>query len=517
MAYYTNYNPIISPRRLADRRGIPQLQPLEPAYEAMLLHKQKSPPSTVMIAEIRQHYSPLDSTHTEVLPFRSVETLKEEDEEDEVDQHKQHEDEGCDCDQSEGGGLELVLGLGVCVNGGDDAEVEGITRQTSAMRLTKKLHVATGGGGDDYNYEYHQSHYHSGSHHHNGQTPMPLTPPSNDDERPYPGSDDLIIDPDCFTSSPTSAPQSPASEASRSRAATILNKVVPYKLRASFKRRLSGPNTSTPPVPALSTLPNYYAGTPPPDEHDTFDDFFRPSTNSPASPHPPAATSITRYPASPIYSPLTIATDVFPEMYNSHIPSSELVSSPLHPPTISPLMSPTAASASQTSLHLVTSHPTHTHKKVPSIDPATPLAPRRPSAPVTAVTADSLADMIEEMNADLTAYDTAYSCMIESGWSSPQELRNVELQRKDKEAEWRVRIAESKKVLEHARRVEVMGLAGLERLESNASGASGVSVGSVGSESMGMQTLIPVTVLPVGASETGSLRSLRGSERTMSR
>lgn len=514
MAYYTNYNPIISPRRLADRRGIPQLQPLEPAYEAMLLHKQKSPPSTVMIAEIRQHYSPLDPTHTEVLPFRSVDTLKEEDEEEEEEQNKQqqHDDEGCDCGHDEDGRLEVVYGLGVSVNGGDDAEVEDISRQTSAMRLTKKLHVATG-----YNYEYHQSRYHSGGHHHNGQTPMPLTPPSNDDERPYPGSDDLIIDPDCFTSSPTSAPQSPASEASRSRAATILNKVVPYKIRASFKRRLSGPNTSAPPVPALSTMPNYYTGTPSPDEHDTFDDFFRPPSSSPISPHPQAATSTTSFPVSPVHSPLTAATDVFPEMYNTHIPSSELVSSPLHPPTISPLMSPTVASASQTSLNLITSHPAHTHKKVPSIDPATPLAPRRPSAPVTAVTADSLADMIEEMNADLAAYDTAYSCMIESGWSSPQELRNVELQRKDKEAEWRARIAESKKVLEYSRRVEVMGLAGLERLETSSSGASAVSVGSTGGESMGMQTLIPVTVLPMGASETGSLRSLRGSERSMPR
>jgi hypothetical protein len=95
------------------------------------------------------------------------------------------------------------------------------------------------------------------------------------------------------------------------------------------------------------------------------------------------------------------------------------------------------------------------HKKVPSIDPATPLAPKKLSIPITLVTADSLADMIEEKNRDLNAYDMTLARMKESGWSSAQEIRNVELQREDKERNWGKRIAESKKILEAMRRYEV--------------------------------------------------------------
>lgn len=158
---------------------------------------------------------------------------------------------------------------------------------------------------------------------------------------------------------------------------------------------------------------------------------------------------------SPLQSPRTAGVPYFSRMgsfseTSSYFTAGELVSSPLHPPTISPLMSPTLSSTSQTSLNGV-----HSHKKVPSIDPATPLAPRKPSTPLTLVTADGLADMIEEMQTELAAYDATLARMVSSGWSSPQEIRNVELQREEHARTWQQRVAESKKILEGTRRIEV--------------------------------------------------------------
>lgn len=303
---------------------------------------------------------------------------------------------------------------------------------------------------------------------------------------------------------------------------------------------MSSPNNARdqpPPVPAASTMPNYYNPGTPPD--DIFDDFFRKhddtlkssKTEDSASvysngemPLPPllhpAATFGGDMMESRVVSPLQsprymtgpsfFGADVFPEMCNSPI-SSELVNSPLHPPTISPLMSPSLASTSQTSLNIPYNPSFSSHKKVPSIDPATPLAPRRPSAPVTPVTADSLADMIEEMNADLSAYDATRALMIESGWSSPQEIQNVTAQRDDKERIWKERIAESKKVLEVMRRTEVKNYA----MSSVSSIHSIDSTMSNNGPTNDSKTLIPVTILPV--SDTQSLRSIRSAERTLSR
>lgn len=127
------------------------------------------------------------------------------------------------------------------------------------------------------------------------------------------------------------------------------------------------------------------------------------------------------------------------------------------------------------------------------------------------MTADSLADMIEEMNADLNAYDATRAVMIESGWSSPQEIKNVEAQRADKERIWRERIAESKKVLEVMRRTEVKHYA-MSSVSSVHSMDSTTTNSGPTSEPI---ALVPVTILPI--SDTQSLKSLRGSERTLSR
>lgn len=287
------------------------------------------------------------------------------------------------------------------------------------------------------------------------------------------------IDADAFTSQPPPVllpPQSPPSSTS-SRAAIILNKVVPSKLRASLKRRLSSPNQHTntpPPPPPISTMPRYISasvpGTPPGDTND-FGGFLvkTPSSapteeplslSAPESVLPPMAQALLSAPpgpdpyhTSPRNSPgatnglsyLTI--DTFPD---SSLPSPN---SPLHPSSVrSPLVSPSIASASQSSLPISTS--VSPHKKAPSIDPATPLAPKRPSIPLSLMTANTLADMIEEMHSDLAAYDATHTRMVQSGWSSPQEIKNVELQREDKERMWKARIEESKKVLEGMRRCE---------------------------------------------------------------
>lgn len=273
-------------------------------------------------------------------------------------------------------------------------------------------------------------------------------------------------------------------------------------------------------------MPNYFNPNTPPD--DIFDDFFRKNDDRsskaedaasvysngemPLPPllHPAATFSgEMEFHASPLGSPRYMATptffgaDMFLEMHNSPI-SSELVNSPLHPPTISPLMSPSLASVSQTSLNSFAPY-VSSHKKVPSIDPATPLAPRRPPAPPTQVSADSLADMIEEMNTDLSAYDATRALMVESGWSSPQEIKNVESQRADKERTWKERIAESKKVLEVMRRTEFKhdGMP---------------SVSNIYNADSTITSQEPMPITPFSSfPDTQSLKSFRSSERTLSR
>ncbi|KAF8243976.1 hypothetical protein K440DRAFT_28701 [Wilcoxina mikolae CBS 423.85] len=313
-------------------------------------------------------------------------------------------------------------------------------------------------------------------------------------EQPYPFSSQTsptspAIDAEAFSSGSLSLPQSPKSEiatGSRSRAATILNKVVPAKLRASLKRRMSGANDGAnhPPVlPSINTMPTYSSitapDTPPDDVFGRC--FVRPPTSSATaadnfSPHsspetilPPTmlfsasprspTTEPESYLGSPLQSPRTAGMPSFTKMdalpETSYFASpNELVSSPLHPPTISPLMSPMLSSTSQTSLN-ASGASVHTHKKAPSIDPATSSAPQKPVAPLTLVTANSLADMIEEMQSELAAYDATLVRMKGSGWSSPQEIRNVELQREQHQRTWEERITESKKILQGIRRSEM--------------------------------------------------------------
>lgn len=177
-AYYSTSH---SPRRLAERRGIPQLQPLEPAYEAKpsiatrmsfesdIYNSQSATSSSSRYStdDFNSSQMSTPATPTDFSPFRSSAadafspvtappSIQEEDEEQECN---------CDCEgYSEGPGMH---GLGF--------NVDEISKQTSAMRLSEILHVATGSNHTP-NYEY-STHYDVSDS--RGQFPMPPTPPSH--------------------------------------------------------------------------------------------------------------------------------------------------------------------------------------------------------------------------------------------------------------------------------------------------------------------------------------------------
>ncbi|KAL7268979.1 hypothetical protein RUND412_008376 [Rhizina undulata] len=449
---------------------------------------------------------------------------------------KEYEGE-CDCNCERFAVPAGMRGLGL--------EVDGFNGQTMAIGLSERLHDATASAQisfqDNVNRDPHQ--YDSERLH----ISMPPTPPHFSDKLygfSTQGSaglqpqkpDELVIDPEAFSCDPPSLPQSPSSEipsGSRSRAATILNRVVPSKLRASLKRRISSSNNVTNQISLVSstaTMPTYSAPGTPPEDIDSFFDqkyafYTRPATAPDEDSSTRSATEVTlppllhpistfgvepeRFFTSPHQSPRSIGScnlgdDILPESCIS--PIAEMITSPLYPPTRSPLMSPSLASASQTSLNMPAIPAYPTHKKVPSIDPATPLAPKKLSSPITLVTANSLADMIEEMNADLAAYDATHARLVESGWSSPQEIRNVELQREDKEKTWKARIAESKRILECMRRTEV-------KHGAMASVSSFDSFGSLVNSSGPTSHPVSLPLTPISSIDTQSQRS----ERAMSR
>lgn len=178
-AYYSISH---SPRRLAERRGIPQLQPLEPAYEAKTsiptrMSFESDTGTLQSVASSGSRYSTDDfnssqmstpATPTDFSPFRSSAldafspvtappSIREEDEDE--------QECNCDCEgYPEGPGMR---GLGF--------DMDGISKQTSAMRLSEILYVATGNNRSP-NYEY-SAHYDTSDS--RGQFPMPPTPPSH--------------------------------------------------------------------------------------------------------------------------------------------------------------------------------------------------------------------------------------------------------------------------------------------------------------------------------------------------
>ncbi|KAI5813416.1 hypothetical protein BZA77DRAFT_296006 [Pyronema omphalodes] len=449
-----------SPRRLSERRGKPELQPLDPVMSSMgassgvgtekdIESADSSIPSGVFSPDnfatpaMSAPTTPTDFTLPRALP--SFSSIQEE------------EETSCDCEDCEARCGEYGLGLAV---GGPGTMG---TKDVAFPRLdTISTTNVTAAGERTYMFSSHTS---------------PTSP---------------VIDDEAFTSGSLSLPQSPKSEvvhSSRSRATTILNKVVPAKLRASLRRRMSGANDNAnqlPPLPPLDTMPSSSLAaiaalhTPPEDEFGSC--YVSPTSMSapisysrPPSPDailPPAMYfGSPRSPieqesylsTSPLQSPRGVSImEVLPE--TSYFPNQqpEHIESPLHPPTITPLTSPSLSPRSQTSLNYPSS--IHTHRKVPSIDPASSTAPKQPAPVLTEVTVDSLADMIEEMNADLAVYDATLARMRSTGWSSPQEIQNVETQREESKQSWDSRIEESKRVLQQRKMSEMANMSGFEEL-----------------------------------------------------
>lgn len=492
-----------SPRRLSERRGKPELQPLDPimsstgASSGMGTEKDiesadSSIPSGVFSPDnfatpaMSVPTTPTDFTLPRALP--SFSSIQEE------------EETGCDCEDCEARCGEYGLGLAV---GGPGTMG---TKDVAFPRLDTISTVRDGFLGPccGSHYQYNEK---------LAPVAMPPTPPSNcgwpccqstsqtnvaaAGERAYMFSSHTsptspVIDDEAFTSGSLSLPQSPKSEAvqsSRSRATIILNKVVPAKLRASFRRRMSGANDNAnqpSPLPPLDTMPTYSPAaiaaldTPPEDEFGSC--YVSPtSTSAPINysrpPSPDAILPPAMYfgsPRSPIEQESYLSTsplqsprgvsimEVLPE--TSYFPSQQVehIESPLHPPTITPLTSPSLSSRSQTSLNYPSS--IHTHRKVPSIDPASSTAPKQPVSVVTEVTVDGLADMIEEMNAELAVYDATLARMRSTGWSSPQEIQNVESQREESRQSWDTRIEESKRMLQQRKMSEMANMSGFEEL-----------------------------------------------------
>lgn len=148
MACY--YSITHSPRRLSERRGIPELQPLEPAPSSkpLLATSRLSLDSELYSRPISQgssvttaySYDNAPITPIEMSPFRpdvmspitAPPSIREEEEE---------EDYACGCNCGKTLNGSGVRGLGF------EIPADGLNKQTIAWSLTERLHVATGSNG----------------------------------------------------------------------------------------------------------------------------------------------------------------------------------------------------------------------------------------------------------------------------------------------------------------------------------------------------------------------------------
>jgi len=71
------------------------------------------------------------------------------------------------------------------------------------------------------------------------------------------------------------------------------------------------------------------------------------------------------------------------------------------------------------------------------------------------VTANSLADMIEQMQIEDDAFVITEKHLTESGWSTPEEIESIRLQRRESKHDWQRRIEDAKQKLVDIRRHEV--------------------------------------------------------------
>lgn len=317
-----------------------------------------------------------------------------------------------------------------------------------------------------------------------------------------PGNEELY-DPD--TLSDPSAPTSPVPEymGRTSRRATVLQRMLPPKLRATMRRRSSSTHSShaAPPIPPLSTMPTFYQQAPETPDED-FDSYFAEKlplpdndsfssieemihTCAPTPPLPPFVVPDYFTKAMPIQSTLCSATtsptsnlpplaENFPEIVPLSV--GDLVKSPLPQPPISPLGSPGLPPVRGTVLNIINpmSLAAYQHQQVvPDVveyDSPAILSPkhRRQVSGEGPVTANSLADMIEQMIREDEAFEVTEKHLSESGWTTPQEVQAIREQREETKAEWKKRIAESKKILIDIRKQEVQASTRTENIPKGA-------------------------------------------------
>ncbi|KAF3917479.1 hypothetical protein ABW21_db0200183 [Orbilia brochopaga] len=303
----------------------------------------------------------------------------------------------------------------------------------------------------------------------------PTTPPSQGTEELY--------DPD--TLSDPSAPTSPVPDTSgrASRRATVLQRMLPPKLRASMRRRSSSAHSAhaPPPIPPLSTMPALYRQAPETPDED-FDSYFAeklplPDNDSfssieemihacaPTPPLPPFVmpdyftrtiplqSTMCSATTSPISNLPSLSEDFLEAAPSSH--TTDLVKSPLPQPPISPFGSPRLPPVRSTVLNIISpmSLTGYQHQQVVpdvvDVDSPAILSPKhRPQISSEGpVTADSLADMIVRMQKEDVAFEVTEKHLLESGWNTPQEVQAIREQRQETKAEWERRIDISKRIL----------------------------------------------------------------------
>jgi len=146
----------------------------------------------------------------------------------------------------------------------------------------------------------------------------------------------------------------------------------------------------------------------------------------------------------PVYSPLQsprskpsyAGADSFLEVAKQ-LQQDEIAQSPL---------SPCVPTASEASLIMHSScKPDDTN--VPTIDPLSSRLGRKLSEPIDVMSEDAITDMELGMQKDEEAFNYMIERMKGHGWSTPQEIKNLELQREESRQKWQLKINGARRVL----------------------------------------------------------------------
>lgn len=225
--------------------------------------------------------------------------------------------------------------------------------------------------------------------------------------------------------------------------------------RSSATSTQASPRTQTMPHLTPLKIPPY---TPPAEEADFFwplNTVISARSNSITNPDYEFELPISNTPNTPqaVYSPLQsprsrpshTEADVFLEVTRHSLPN-EIPLSPLQPPTITPIVSPCVPNASEISL---STYPSSSPEdlSVPTIDPLSPRPGRKLSEPIEIISETTITHMILGMQKDEEAYNYMIERMKGHGWSTPQEIKNLELQREESKQKWQLKIKGAQRVL----------------------------------------------------------------------